>query len=113
MRTTDKERREHVDLFYKSGLMPVAFCAKHALNVKTFYVWLRRYPRDDRQTPQADALAPCFIPLQIQSDEMPIKALQKQTLSFKTKNFCLDITLNLQENFADLKRIVQALDTLS
>ena len=44
---TDKERREHVREFYKSGLMPVTFCAKHHLNVKTFYVWLKRYPLND------------------------------------------------------------------
>ena len=116
MVTTDKERLEHVNEFYKSGLMPVAFCKKHQLNVKTFYVWLKRYPINDDKTRLRPALMvePSFLPLQIVEDSQSENVLTKLpiTLSFKTKNFCLDIPLNIQENFADFRLLLQALNEL-
>jgi hypothetical protein len=115
MATTDKERLEYVEDFHKSGLMPVAFCKKHKLNVKTFYVWLKRYPINDDKTRLRPALMvePSFLPLQIKPNEVCEDILSKHTLTFKSKNFCLDVTLNFDESLGFLKVLLKELHALS
>lgn len=120
MKTTDKERRAYVEAFHASGVTAVIFCSLHKLKPKTFDAWLKRYPINFEDIKLYDSLKPAsfgpssFIPLQIAEDSKPACVLPKQpiTLSLKTRNFCLDFPLNMQENFADFKRIVQALHDL-
>jgi hypothetical protein len=122
MATPDKERRQYVDVFYASGLTPVMFCARNHLKITTFYGWLKRYAGDFGQTKKSEPskhfdLEPTsFIPLQV-ADNDTLKSCQSEisqiiTLSLKTRNFCLEFPLNMQENFADFKRVVQALHDL-
>lgn len=119
MATTDKERREYVEAFHRSGLTPVMFCTRNHLKIKTFYAWLKRYPSNLEETKLYDSLpsslGASFLPIQIAEDSKPECVLPQQpiTLSLKTKNFCLEFPLNMQENFADFKCVVQALHALS
>jgi len=128
MATTDKERREYVEVFYASGLTPVKFCERHKLKPKTFYVWLKRYASDlhDFKSPEAldkkhsGSVPTPFLPIHIVEEmksEAPQNAFKPVTpvtlLSIKTKNFCLEFPLNIQENLADFKCVVQAFHELS
>jgi hypothetical protein len=113
MRTTEAERLEYVEAFYRSGLTAVAFCSDHGLNPKTFYAWRKRYPSNDFiKADFTDEFT--FLPLQLKEDETPGDVLPKQPiqLSFKTQTFCLEVALDTQQNAADFKRIVQTLHEL-
>lgn len=120
MRTTEKERREYVEAFHRSGLKPLQYCREHGLNPKTFYAWRRQYTRNHVGLSGYKSLEPAFLsgdsflPLQIKDDEKPADGLRKQPipLFFKTKNFCLEVALDIQHNSADFKFIVQTLHDL-
>jgi hypothetical protein len=120
MGTTEKERREYVEVFHRSGLRPVHFCRKHGLNPKTFYAWQKRYSSHLEGIRGYKSLKPAFLgeasflPLQIKEDEKTANGLRKHPiqLSFKTKNFCLEFALDQQQNGADFKLIVQTLHEL-
>jgi hypothetical protein len=137
MASSEKERRNYVELYTASGLSPAMFCKQHSLKVKTFYKWLKRYPCLPREpiklaspctnTGQVFPSEQLFMPLKI-TDFKPEQTLAPEggfmtslgeppktpplTLCFKTPHFSLDVCLHMDDHFSDFKLMLQAFQEL-